>query len=330
MKFKLLFCAYLAMISSTALFADVAVPYGEGSGKVDFFNYKKYPRLEDPYPTGPLSFRIVGDKTWVADSVGNKLIQYGKDGKFVSEFSVLPDGVKPYTIKKFDKFELPISNSRIEDMAPVYGEYGDLIAWWVIDGIENKLTKFSVDGKKVAEIKHPDFKQPFRVEVGRGGYIFVADKICRAILIFDSNGKFYNKQSWEWSGMAVAGADDILYRLMWDNEAHRNVLVSSNIQGKVLFAKMLEVEMFDPRLWWVDESKGECLITYTPLEGFKGKLNVVRVGFDGKVKGSSEMPAPAIMNRIIDHMDYTDVYIGKCNFFEAPEGKFEVVPFKMP
>ena len=318
------------MISSTALFADVSVPYGEGSGKVDFFNYKKYPRLEDPYPTGPLSFRVVGDKTWVADSVGNKLIQYDNKGKFISEFSILPKGVDPYTIKKFDKFNLPILNSRIEDLAPVLGEYGDVAAWWVIDGIENKLLKFSVEGEKLAEIKHPDFKQPFRVEVGRSGNIFVADKINRAILIFDSDGKYYNRQSWEWSGMAVAGADDILYRLMWDNEAHRNVLVSSNIQGKVLFAKMLEVEMFDPRLWWVDESKGECLITYTPMEGFKGNLNIVKVGFDGKVKASGEFPAPAVMNRIIDHLDYSDIYIGKCNYFEAPEGKFEIVPYKLP
>ena len=327
MKLKLLFLA-MAMISSTAVFADVSVPYGEGSGKVDFLNYKKYPRLEDPYPTGPLSFRMVGDKTWVADSVGNKLIQYDKDGKLVSEFSILSNGVKPYDTN--NKLKLPILNSRIEDLAPVLGEYGEVAAWWVIDGIENRLLKFSVDGNKLAEIKHPNLKQPFRVEVGLGGNIFVADKIDRSILIFDSDGKFYNKQSWEWSGMAVSGGDDILYRLMWDNEAHRNVLVSSNIQGKVLFAKMLEVEMFDPRLWWVDESKGECLITYTPLEGFKGNLNIVKVGFDGKVKASGEFPAPAVMNRIIDHVDYSNIYIGKCNFFDAPEGNFEIVPYKLP
>jgi len=327
MKNTLCLLTSIFMISASALLADVAIPYGEGTGKVDFTNNKKYPKLDDPLPYGPLSFRLVEDKVWVADSIGGKLMQYDNKGKLLSEISVLPEGTKPYTI---DEYKLPILNILIEDIAPVKGEYGDAIAWWVVDSVGNKLLKYSVDGKKLAEVKNNEFVQLYRIEVGRSGHIFVADKAKRAIFVLDSEGKMLNKLNWEWSGMAVAGKDDILYRLMWDNEAHRNVLVSTNTDGKVVFAKMLEVEMFDPRLWWVDESKGECLITYTPLEGFKGNLIVVRVGFDGKVKASGELPAPVVMNRIIDHIDYSDVYIGKCNFMNAPEGKFEVIPFKLP
>ena len=86
--------------------------------------------------------------------------------------------------------------------------------------------------------------------------------------------------------------------------------------------------MFNPKLLWVDEVKSECVITYTPSEGFDGKFVVVRVGLDGKVIASSELDAPVAMNRIIDNIDYSDIYVGKCNFTNAPEGKFEIIPFK--
>lgn len=56
MKLNSCLLASILMLSSSTLLADVSIPYGEGSGKVDFLNYKKYPRLEDPYPTGPLHY----------------------------------------------------------------------------------------------------------------------------------------------------------------------------------------------------------------------------------------------------------------------------------
>ena len=50
---------------------------------------------------------------------------------------------------------------------------------------------------------------------------------------------------------------------------------------------------------------------------------------DGKVIARGIMPAPLLMNRFIDN-NKGDVYIGKGNFFTAPEGNFEVVPYKLP
>ena len=326
MKINKYILAVFLMFTTSNLFAEVSISYGEGQNKADYINNNKYPKIDDPMPTGPLSFRVVDDKIWVADSVGNKLMQFNKKGKFISEFSILPDGMKPYNI---DEYNLPILNMLIDDFAPVRGDYGKIQAWWIADSCKNKLYKFSVDGKKLAEISNPEFGQLFRVEVGLGGHIFVADKAARAIFTYDSEGKLLNRQVWEWSGMAVSGNDDVLYRLMYDNEAHKNVLVISTIDGKTVSGKLLDIDMFDPRLWWVDESKGECVITYSPAE-FKGFYNIVRVGLDGKVKASGELPAPIIMNRYIDHLDYDEVFIGKCNFFKAPEGKFEVIPFKLP
>lgn len=326
--------ALLLMLSASAsLMADVAVPYGEGAGQADIINYKKYPKCDDPQPTGPLSFRVVGEDTWVADSVRSKLMKFGKDGKFVSEFNTYPSDDKAFfteTIKdeKLGETKLPVLLRTIDDFAPVYGEDGKLAAFWVADSCKNMLTKFAVDGTKLAELKHPDFGQLYRVEVGKGGHIFVADKVARAIFTFDKDGKFLNKVDWEWSGFAVSGADDKLYRLTYDEKTKRNSLVVSTLDGKVLSTTSIQPLMFDPRLWWVDEEKAECVITYSQPE-FKGFFNIVRVYLDGKTLAEGEMPAPIIMNRIIENRN-GEVFIGKCNYFDAPEGQFEVVPFTLP
>ena len=319
--------ASLFIFSTNSLFSDVIVPYGEGEGKVDYSNINRFPELEEALPYGPLSFRIVGDKTWVADSVGGKLMQFGKDGKFISEFSVLPKDVKAYTL---DEEGLPDANILIDDIAPVFNSKGELEAWWIADSSDNKLLKFSADGTPLAQLEDLDYGQLFRLEVGVGGHLFVADKITRKIFVYDSNGDFKSEQNWEWSGMAVAGQEDTLYRLIYFKEDNKHILVSTDVDGKVLKSVTLDVEMDDPELWWVDEEKQEAVITYNPDTGFEGEYIIVRVGLDGKVKASGKLPSPFVMNRFIDHNNSDNVFIGKCNYEEAPKGNFEIVPFKMP
>ena len=324
---KICLLASLVLLSTSAVFAELTVPYGEGSGKVDYTNTNKYAEIEEPLPFGPLSFRLVGDKTWLADSVGGKLMQFDRSGKLLSEFSVLPAGVKPYEL---DKEGFPDPNILIEDIAPIIGQYGDLEGWWVADSNDNKLLKFSADGKILAQLQDPDYGQLFRIEVGAGGHLFVADKGSRKIYVYDSKGDYVNDFNWEWSGMAVTGKDDNLYRLIYFNEENRNMLVKTDLKGNVISSKAIDTEMSDPELWWVDEAKGEAVITYTPLEGFEGDYNIIRVNLDGKVIASGKLPAPFVMNRFIDHADYEEVFIGKGNYSEAPEGSFEIIPFKMP
>ena len=48
---------------------EVALFYGEGKNKVSYINENKYPGIEEPIPFGPLSFRIIDNTFWVADSV---------------------------------------------------------------------------------------------------------------------------------------------------------------------------------------------------------------------------------------------------------------------
>jgi hypothetical protein len=326
---KLFIASCFLFATNAAVFADVAVPFGEGSGKVDYINKNRFPKLEDPIPTGPLSFRMIEDKVWIADSVGGKLIQFDQNGKVLSEISVLDEGAKPYSI---DEYKNPILNIQIEDIAPIKGDYGSVTAWWIVDSLGNRLLKFGLDGKKQAEIKNPDFRQLYRVEVGIGGHIFVADKGAKAIFTYDSQGQLINKLNWEWSGMAVSGTDEKLFRLMYVGEEQKNVLVVTNLEGKVIYTVKLDVvNMLNPKLWWVDEANNECILTCTPNTGYKGIFNVYRIGLvDGKVKAQGELTAPYFMNRFIDNIDYEDVYIGKANYLKAPEGKLEIVPFSMP
>ena len=389
---KISLISLFILLLTSPSFADISVPYGEGSGKVDYTNFNKFPKLEkqeepteeqeieqenaqesdeideieqgseeseqeaepddqsdDQITSGPLSFRIVGDKTWVADSVGGKMMQFDNKGKLISEFSVLPNGVKPYQV---DEEGEPLPNILIDDMAPVLGQYGDIEAWWIADSINNMLVKFSVDGKPLAQLQDPDHSQLFRVEVGAGGHLFVADKGTNNIYVYDSNGNILSEQNWEGSGMAVAGINANLYRLIYFNEEKRYMLVTTDVKGKVIKSKVLDVEMVDPVLWWVDEAKEEAVITYTPLtssdenlekeeiedinaaqqnlpKSFYEEYEIISVGFDGKVKAKGKLSAPYLVNRFIDS-NYEDVYVVKCNYFEAPKGNFEIVPFSFP
>lgn len=365
---KIFLMASLILLSVSSSFADVSVPYGEGAGKVDFLNSNKYPNYneqEETLPIGPMSFRIIDNKIWVADTVGGKLLQFDDKGKLISEFSILPTGIKPY---QKDEDEFPLSNILIEDMAPVMGEYGAIKAWWIADSTTNKLIKFSADGKPLALLSDPGFGQLMRVEVGPSGHLFAADNVNNKIYIYDSEGNMTSEQNWEDSGMAVAGKDDYLYRLIYFNEEKKYMLVTTDVKGKVIKSKALDVEMYEPELWWVDDIKQEAVITYSskPVseensekEGLEdedlekeelekedqddikaAELNsikspnedfeIIRVGFDGKVKAKGKISAPILMNRFIEHSNYEDVFIGKCNYFEAPKGNFEIVPFKMP
>ena len=305
---------------------------------------------DDVIPSGPLSFRIVGDNTWVADSIGGKLIQFDNKGKLISEFSILPEGIKAY---EKDEDGFPISNIFIEDMAPVLGDYGAIKAWWIADSNTNLLIKFSSNGKPLALLSDPGFSHLSRVEVGPSGHLFVADDGNKKIYIYDSDGNMINEQHWEDSGMAVAGQNDYLYRLIYFNEEKKYMLVTTDVKGKVIKSKALDAEMNEPKLWWVDEVKEEAVITYTPITANENELEkeeiadikaaeldsskisneefeIVRVGFDGKVKAKGKVSAPSLMNRFIEHANYEEVYVGKCNYFEAPKGNFEIVPFKMP
>jgi hypothetical protein len=308
--FVLLLC-----LCSVAASAQISVEYGEGTGKVNYFNEKNHPGEEEPYPVGPLAFRLDGEHIWVADSIGAKMLKFDRSSKLVAEFAVVASPAE----------------CLIEDFALVKDDTGATKSLWIIDGINKKLVHFDVAGKQLGKIVNEALVQPFRVETGRTGHLFVADKGAQEVMLFDATGKLITRTNWEWSGFAVAGEADTLFRLFFEQESKKLMLVVQKITGEIAGEVELDLpEHMNPELWWADEAAAECVITYTPATGFDGKFVIVRVGFDGKVKASGEITPPYVMNRFIDRQDADDVWLGVANFGEAPQGSFKVEPFKLP
>ncbi len=316
--------SFLAMTAS----AQIVLPYGDGAGKVGFINNNNYPGIEEPVPLGPKAFRIVEDHLWVVDSTGGKAMRLSKDKGLVGEFSLLAS--PPAKIPADLATGSPNLEVMIEDFAPVYDENGHLVSLWFIDLMNNRMMNFAPDGKKLGEFKHEKFVQPYRVEVGRSGHLFVADKGAQCIFVFDDKQKLVGEANWEWSGFAI-GAEDKLYRLFFESENGRSYLVLQNLQNTV--EKEIELDLPDhlnPELWWVDEAKEEFVLTYTPATGFAGKFIVARVGFDGKVKTSGDLTPPVAMNRFIDHQGFEEVWLGVADYEKAPAGNFSVVQTQLP
>lgn len=305
---------------------EVALFYGEGKNKVGYINENKYPGIEEPVPFGPLSFRIIDNTFWVADSVAGKLIQLTRENKQLREISVIPlNQPKPEPAFEND----PCLQVLIEDFAPVRDENGTAYSFWVAESMENRLINVDFTGKILHTITNPDFKQLYKIELGKGGNLFVADKGAQRIFIYDKDLKFVEAVSWEWSGFAVSGDDDVLYRIFFTQETGLLTLVAQNREKQIVRETELLLPIhLNPELCWVDEDKQECLITYTPKTGFAGKFAVALVGFDGTVKKTTEMTAPIAMNRYIEK--YNDrVWVADADYNTAPETLFKIKPFKL-
>lgn len=324
------FLAVLFAFSAVTSFAQVTLPFGEGAGKAGFVNGNNFPGIEEPVPLGPKAFRLAEDHVWVADSIGGKLMKLNKEKGLVAEFSVLASPSLPLPAGTVVATNSPNLEVLLEDLAPVYDAAGRLTAWWIVDLMNNRLLNYSVDGKKLGEIRHEKFVQPYRVEVGAGGHIFVADKGTQNVFIFDRDLKLVSEPHWEWSGFAV-DPDDRLYRLFFESENGKTYLVVQNVEG--IIEKEIEVDLpghLNPELWWVDVAKEEFVLTYTPETGYEGKFIVARVGFDGKVKGSGDLVPPIAMNRFIDHQGFAEVWLGAADYGKAPEGSLSIAPVTLP
>ncbi|NCB40091.1 MAG: hypothetical protein EOM80_15125 [Erysipelotrichia bacterium] len=331
MKFNSYVLIFLFTFSAFSSFAQVVLPYGTGQGKVAFVNGNNYPGIEEPIPLGPKTFRLAGNDIWVADSIGGKLMQFSKEKGLIAEFSLLASPATVLTSVSKVATKAPDLELIIEDMAPVYDSEGKLVSWWIIDLMQNRLLNYSTDGKKIAELKHEKFVQPFRVEVGTAGHIFVADKGSQAIFVFDSALKLLSQPNWEWSGFAVGSETDTLYRLFYEAESAKTYLVSQNLENVI--EKELELDLpehLNPELWWVNEVDEEFVLTYTPATRFEGKFIIARIGFDGKVKTSQDLVPPIAMNRFIDHNNFAEIWLGAADYGTAPAGNLTLLPMVLP
>lgn len=307
----------MALILTVPIFAQaqISLPYGEGAGQVNYYNASNQEFYEEPYPIGPLSFRLDGEHIWVADSVGVKMLKLTRNSEIVSEFSV--------------KGEAEVR--MIEDFALVTNKEGKTTSIWFIDSMFNILVNYSVNGEELGTITSDELIQPSAIEVSTSGHIYVADKGAQAIVIFNANGEFVTSANWEWSGMAISRSSDLFYRLFYESESESSFLVAQDLNDEILAEiKVILPPHTNPELWMVDEAKQEMLITCTPVTGFAGTFIALRCGFDGEVKGQSTITPPFVMNRYIDMQGFEDAWIGVANYEKAPGGAFKLEPVKLP
>jgi hypothetical protein len=302
------------MLFSAAAFAQISLDYGTESGQVAFLNQKNTEFFEEPYPLGPLSFKVFAEKFYIADSMGGKILVLNKKNELLE------------SIKFTDK---PASMI-IEDIALVT-EKGKIKAFWLIDSMTNNLVKVNKKGEKLATIDSENLAQPFRVEISASGRIYVADKIKRKIFAFEPNShKLALELPWQWSGMALSPDADVIYRVFYTEESQSSFLVSADKNGTITKEVQLNLgKHFNSELWWVDESKQEFVMTYSDSAKHVRRFTIARVGFDGEIKGKKELIPPYVMNRYIDKCG-NSVWLGDANYEQAPDGQFKIDTFVLP
>ncbi|NLM17095.1 MAG: hypothetical protein GX221_05195 [Candidatus Riflebacteria bacterium] len=327
---NLLILLLILSLTSPVLSQNVTVNYGSGKGEVDYLNTNKIKILEDPHPYGPLSFRVLADGFALVDSVGGKLLQFNSKGVLTKEFPVYPPEMAE-SVKKLEKE--PGLALLISDFAPVYDKKGNIEAWWFADTMNNLLYKCSADGKYLKTLEDESFAQLEFIDVGKEGHLYVSDVINEVITIYAPDGKKLLIIPWQWSGMALSKDGKSVYTIESDEGSTICYLLKNDLDGSISLYLSLNLPqgISNPLLWWVNEDKKEAVITYTPAEGFQGRLKLAVVSTaTGKTLAEDWMTPALVMNRIIDTYDFSKVWFAEADLFKAPKGAFVISNFKMP
>ncbi len=313
-------CCLLALLTGTnQLSAQILVRYGSGAGQAAFINARSHPGHEIPIPYGPRAFRIIDDECWIVDSVGGKLLHYALDGRFLDEQRLT------------DRPDSLILN----DLTPIFGMNRSLAGWWTIDARTTALLRLDPNGAIRQRLTVADAVQPFRVEVGPAGEVYVADKGARVVFQIDpATGAVLRKTPWEWSGMAIGSRTGQLYLLRFSPTDRRSVLIGLDRQGRPRTRIVCAFPPhFNPDLQWVDENRQEFVTTYiayAPGHPSHAKPVAVRCGWDGKIKGSAPLPdATGHWHRFLE-WNNGKPYVATADYHRAPNGAIRIARFFLP
>ncbi|MBI3039438.1 6-bladed beta-propeller [bacterium] len=288
--------------------------FGNTTGKLSFSNSQNKPDGEDPFPLGPLSFRIDGDTTWVADSLSGKLLHLDHHGNLLKVIETIASG----------------EESLVEDFSLEKDSKGAVSKIWVANGVTQVLTGFSSEGKKVQVFggygKGPGkFLQINRIEIGSSGRLYVADKGRQKISIFSADGKLVRELPWQWSGFCLDESENI-YFLRWDEKNRRINLVVESIDGAAVRNLPLDLEQhLNPDLWYVS-ANGETVISYMPAET-PSFFKLARISREGYTIRVSDLKIPLGMNRFIAQNDKDSLWLVEADFELAPQGSFKIIRY---
>ncbi len=308
--FMVMFCLSCAVLS-----AEVSVPYGEGAGKVGFYNDKNHPKSQQFPPLGPLSFRFSGGEFWIADSLGGKLIRMDGKGKILSE--------TPVALEKGEKL-------KIEDFAISVDESGKPRSFFALNSMKDEVIEISPAGKVLQRFgkrgkEQGSFIQVNRIEIGPSGKVYVSDVGRRMILVFSAKGEFIWEKTWERSGFAIDGRDNLCF-LSWNRKKKHQSLVRMNHkrEARAFVGLSILPEHMNARLWWIDQN-GNALITFTAKKPGKPEFMMVLVDPAGKILHKRGFAPPFAMTRFLEPTgDGKSAWLAAADFSKAPEGTFRI------
>lgn len=301
---------YIALLMfvllANSVSAEIFIGFGADAGKVGFINQNSNPGEENPGPIGPLSFRLINDEIWVADTVGNKLLVFSDSGELKREIRYAEAKVR----------------FLLEDFAPVFDDSGKVQSLWLINGYAAKLVKISSDGKLLDEISSDELIQPMRIEVDAAMNLVVADDAAQKILIFAKDKTLMGQLGYEWSGFAITAEPRVIFCLKFNSQEQKTYLVKKNYAGKVLGEVALGLgNHFNPYLWAIDNETSEALLAFKPAAPVAGQINLSICSVDGSVKNTSAVSLPVAMTRYISLADFNSVWLAQADYNLAPAGK---------
>ncbi len=314
MKRCLITVALIACCLATPAFAEFSLPFGSGAGQVGFFNTNNHPDVEELVPVGPMAFRINGNEAWVADSMGGRVLRVTANGKVLAALSVTT-----------------ATETSVQDLAIATDRKGQVTTLWVLDAITQQIVEMSPDGKTLRRLggegdEPGRFVQLHRIEIGKSGRLYVADKARQTITVLDGqSGTVVRERHWEWSGFCLDVREN-LCQLKWDGEAKETHLIREDFDGKLIDDTILALPPHgNPELWWINPD-GEAIITFYPMlgEGQAGPLTLARVKMsDGKVSGTREINTPMVMSRGIEPAG-SGIWVVASDYAAAPKGAFAI------
>ncbi len=312
-SFSLLCIAVFLSLASTSQAQTWNINYGNESGKVAYYNSKSDPNFAEDSPYGPMSFRVIGDKLWVLDSIAGKIHSFDKNGKIQ----------KSIVVPNLEGFKL------LEDFALVGKDKSNPEAIWVANAADCLVRKISIpDGKVLAKVggngnEPGKILQVNQIDVDDCGRLYVADIARNTISVFSSSGVFQKEYPWQSSGFVVDKNYNLhlLYYSETSGYFHRiyseeGQLISNIHLG---FIKNTNVKILS-----VDKDNS-IILSMIPKDGFKGTLNLIKLDKNGLIKEKLEYIPTSTMNRDVCINEKT-MFQAEADFESAPTTKFIVKP----
>jgi len=316
---SLLFLFLFFYLSFSPILAQIEmpkwkIPYGTAPGSLAVYNLKTHESFRESAPFGPQAFRVVADKLWVLNSIGNSLNQYSQDGKLL------------YSL------ELPKLSEGC-----VYSDFAfepakELKNVWVCNDAESTLHKISMEtGKTLMQLggtgEEPGkFIQISQIDCDDGGRLYVADEAKQTISVFSSFGELLRQIDFQGSRFALDNRGR-LHSLYYSDKAG---YFRKTFSPKGQLQRTIHIglgAMTNARIEHVSKN-GDLYVTFKPAGIYAGQRVLYVIRLDGTVAETLIFKAPVNVTRFISVSAEGSLFQTDADYFEAPDGTFNVFQLK--